>query len=233
MSTDTHNLYLHEQVFLLSLNDDGYVNGWTKSWRIAVVAAALVDLFLAKRISFSKNMKVAHSYDRPIDSKLLEKCRILIRSAWVKRTLQGWVDELFCIAALRRKIAKRMCGKGLISKRRSGLADIFVAKYSIINPVPKEQLIERLHRAVHSTEALDTSDCLLISLVAQTGILDLHLGERELHDNSRRIEQIVQGKALNEASMEFGEIVRTVDEAIFELITRVDTSGGGGAGGGG
>lgn len=233
MSTEAHNLYLHEQVFLLSLNNDGYVNGWSKSWRLAIVAAAIVDLFLARRISFTKNMKVAHSENQPMDSKLLEKCRILIRSAWFKRTLRGWVDELFGIAALKRKVAKRLCRLGLISKSRSGLVGIFVAKYAIIDPVPKEQLIERLHHAMQSTAALDASDCLLVALVAQTEILDLHFDERELRDSSRRIDQIVQGNALNEESQEFAEIVNTIDEAIFDLITEVENGGGGGDGGGG
>jgi hypothetical protein len=193
-----------------------------------VGGALLAELLLRGRIRVdfsSRRSSVEVLIAAPLDDPLLDECLQAITQAKQRKTPQTWVAKFARIKQLKRRVADRLCNRGILRVADGRVLGLFSRKtYPEVDPRPEQELIERMRRAILSDSAeLDPRTVARLSLACHSGLLKLVLPKGELQLRKARIAQIIRGEVAGKAVKEVIESIQaaTTIAALVPAITSV------------
>jgi hypothetical protein len=201
----SNNLFLHQEVMLLALRDEEGTIETGSLYQYAIGGAVIAELLLNERIKIEKVRRkelVTLLSSTPLGDPLLDQCLEKIASAKRRAVVQTWVSKFAGIKNLKHLIATELCKKGILKADEDKVLLIFTRKiYPEINPVPEQQLIERVRNAIFTdTEDIDPRTVVLLSLAHNAGLLRANFNKKELKAHKKRIEKIVNGEIAGKAT---------------------------------
>lgn len=217
-----NNLFLYEEIMLLSLRDqEGTVEPMI-SYREAIAGSILAELLLQNYIELDQSKKsnpLRVLKGGPIGDELLDECLEKITASKRRKTLQTWVMRFSNIKKLKHRIAGNLSNKGILAETEDKVMLLFTRKiYPEVNSEPEQMIIERMRDAIFTdTYELDAKTTVLISLVHHTGLLKRIFDKSALKSRKKRIEQIINGEAVGKATKKAIEAVQAA------LLTAVIT----------
>lgn len=199
-----HELYLHEEILLLALNDDKGTLDGASMYSYAVAGAMMAELLIRRRIELvpkGKKRMVEVVDAKPIGEPLLDDT--IARMGKAKRTgsLETWVGRLGANSKMRDILADQLCRRGILRPDERKILLVFRARtFPALDPAPEAAIVERLRRAIF-TDAQDIDDrtLVLLSLARAADLLRLTFDRKELKARKDRIESLVKNDALGKA----------------------------------
>ncbi|NOG53029.1 MAG: GPP34 family phosphoprotein [Planctomycetes bacterium] len=215
------NLFLHEEVLLLALRDDEgtFVSGAMYSHAIA--GGILAELMLSKRIDLDpvkpKRKIIDVLSKEPIGDPVLDECLFKIATAKRRGSMQTWVAR-FTNRELQHRVAAGLVDLGILKADKDKVLWIFDRRiYPEIDHAPEQQLIERLEHAVFTDDTdISPRTVILLALAHHSGLLSKSLPKKELRKRKKRIDQIVSGDVVGQATK---EAIQAVQAAIVVACT--------------
>ncbi len=210
-------LYLYEEITLLALHDErGTV---TASFAESVIAGAiLADLLLEKRIEVddSKRQDVRFKDTRALGDPLLDESLQRMVAAKKLAPLAHWLTRL-AVRTLPGEAARQLCNRGILHAADETVLLVFKREvYPEVDPVPEQEILERLHSAVFGDERpLDGRTIALVSLAHAAGLLAATFGQRNVDARKDRVEQIVSGELAGAATR---EVIQACQAAVVLAI---------------
>jgi len=205
MATNS-NLYLHEQVMLMALNDErGTLQPGAGNSVWAIAAAVLSELLLRERISITDDKKkfVEVINTKRIGEPILDECLEKISTAKRRRRVVDWINAFAWIHKVSHRIAEHLCDRGILRLEEGTILLIFKRKvFPEIDHRPEQQLIEELRQAIWSDrgQPVKPRTAALIGLANATGLLNVYFKSKELKERKARIEEIVAGSVISGAT---------------------------------
>jgi len=205
--TTQHPLFLHEEVMLLALRDrEGTVASGTM-YQYAIGAAVLAELLMQQRIAVDESNKkkiVDVVSAAPVGDALIDECLEKVCSAKRRASLQTWVSRFTAVKHLKDRVARQLCGRGILRADEDTVLLLFTRKiYPEVNPEPERKLIDRLHNAIFlETEDIDPRTVVLVSLADAAGLLKIVFDKHKLKSRKERIARIVNGEVAGKAAKE-------------------------------
>lgn len=200
-----NQLGLHEEVLLLSLNDDKGTH-FTEHANYAVAGAILMEMFLKERIQLGgrKNRLIELVHSTSLGSPLLDEFLGEIRDAKKQSRLQTWLTRIAGSRDLVQRVAKGLCNRGILREDEKTSLWIFRRNvYPQVDPAPKRELIERMRQAIFSdSEEIDQGTAVMVTLAKGAELLPVIFDRKSLKSRKKRIEQIAQGNAVGHATKE-------------------------------
>jgi len=219
-----HELYLHEEIMLLALEDkDGTVELGSRD-HLALGGAILAELLMGGRIwveeerqkRFARAVKAT-----PFDEPLLDDCLQRIQACSKRQQLQTWVSRFAHIKDLKHRVARRLCQRGILRESEDKVLLIFKRKiYPEIDPGPERRLLSRLQQAIFSHNSVDPRTTVLIALAQQVDLLKYVCDRKQLKKRQQRIARIVAGNRAGAATKEAVEAVQAM-EAVTAIMPSV------------
>lgn len=206
--TMKNNLYLHEEIMLLTLRDEeGTIAQAGSMYQYAIGAAVLAELLLSQHITVDQSGKrklVDLASSAPPGDPLLDHCLEKITAAKRRAALQTWVSRFASVKNLKHRVARQLCKRGILRADEDKVLLLFTRKiYPEVNPEPERELIERLKQAIFTEAAdVDPRTVVLVSLANAAGLLKVPFEKKQLKARKRRIEQIVNGEITGKAAQE-------------------------------
>jgi len=224
------SLYTHEEILLLSLRDREGTTICGPSYTHAMGGAILAELLFAERITIEQNGKksiVRVTDTRPVGDTVLDAGLERIRQSTKHRSPQHWITSFANIGDLKHRTAEALCRLGILKADIDKVLFVFNRKiYPEINPVPEQSLRNRLHDAIFSDhEPVDIRTTVLLALAHHAGLLSVPFGRKELKKRKKRIESIIAGNLMGEATkqaiqaMQAAVMVAVMIPAIIPAIT--------------
>jgi len=217
----TGQLYLHEEIMLLTLRDrKGTVASGT-NYRYAIGGAALAELLMRDRavVDREKKKKFLRLVDStPFGEPVLDECLQKLTSAKKRAQLQAWVSRFANVKKLKHRVAKQLCRRGVLRADEDKVLLLFSRKiYPEINATPEREIMDRLHRAIFTdTEDVDPRTAVLLSLAKSADVLKVNFNKKELKARKKRIEQVANGDVTGKATKEAIEAMQAaVMVAVF------------------
>jgi hypothetical protein len=203
MGIDSSNLHLHEEILLLALNDEKGSFHW-KTYLPALGGAVAAELLTRRRIEVEETKKKLvnllddHPFGEPVLDEALEK----IKTTKKRASLTNWVLRFSRISKLQHKVAMGLCRRGIIKEDEEQILVLFRRRiYPPVDSRPERAVVERLRRAIFGdTQELDSRTVILISLAKSADLLSIPFEKRQLKERKERINQIVKGQLLGEAT---------------------------------
>ena len=199
------SLYIHEEILLLSLRDREGTTICGPAYTHAMGGAILAELLFAERIAIegkgSRSVVQVHDA-RPIGDIVLDTCLVRIHQSAKQRSPQHWVSSFANVGDLKHRTAEALCRLGILKAEIDKVLFVFSRKvYPEINPLPEQSLLIRLHDAIFSEEEpIDTRTTVLLALAHHAGLLSAPFGRKELKERKKRIENIIEGNLMGEAT---------------------------------
>lgn len=202
---NSNTIFLHQEIMLLALRDDEGTIEQGAMYKYAIGGAIMAELLLNGCITIEKRRKkefVILANHIPIGNPLLDRCLTKIATAKRRATVQTWVSRFAGIKNLKHIVANELCSKGILKADEEKILLIFSRKiYPEINPVPEQQLIERLRNAIFTeTTDIEPRTVVLLSLAHNAGLLRANFNKKELKAHKKRIEKIVNGEIAGKAT---------------------------------
>jgi len=200
------SLFLHEKIMLLALHDDkGTIS--SENYPYAIGGAVLADLLLAGRLRVDEEGRkkfVGLRIAKPLGDPIVDECLAKVAEAKRRATVQTWVTRFAGLRNLKHRVAQGLCKRGILQADEDKVLWIFTRKiYPEINPVPENELIDRLREAIFTeTKELDPHTVVLVSLANGANLLRLVFDRRELKARKTRIEQLANGELTGKATKE-------------------------------
>ena len=197
-------LLLHEELMLLALHDTkGTFLGAHTS--IGLGGAIAAELLLQERIRIdeSRRRKIVDVRSiRRIGDPVVDECLKKIRDAKRRASLQTWITRFSSLSKLRHRVAGRLCERGILKADEKQLLVIFKRRiYPEIDPVPEQEIIERLRVAIFGDEReVEPRTVVLASLAKAVGLLNPIFGRKELKLRKQRIKDLAQGDLVGKAT---------------------------------
>jgi len=196
---------LYEEVVLLALRDDKGTpvrGAWLEQ---AVAGAILAELLLEGHLQITTSRKkdyIELSGSPHTDDPLMEEVLQKIDSAKRRASPQTWVARVARTRRLKHRAVEGLCRSGTLRADEDKILFLFThTTYPELDPEPERQLIERLHAAVFTDASdLDPRTVVLLALAHGTGVLAGNFDRRELKGHKRRIESVVRGDAMGDAT---------------------------------
>jgi len=228
----SHNtLFLHEEIMLLALRDEGGTVESGSMYQYAVSGAVLAELLLNKRIGIaeSRKKKIVNLVDStPVGDPLIDECLGKIVTAKRPASLQTWVSRLAGVKNLKHRVAEQLCKRGILRGGEDKILLIFTRRiYPEVNPDPERRIIERLREAIFSdSEDIDPRTTVLVSLAHNADLLKNVFDTKELKRRKARIKQVIKGEMTGKAAKEAIEAVQAAVTVacIMPAITVAATS---------
>ena len=202
-----NTLFLHEEILLLALRDEEGTIASGTMYQYAIGAALLAELLLSKRIEVEQSGKrklVNLISSSPLGEPLIDECLEKVIRAKRRAVLQTWVSRFAGVKNLKHRVARQLCGRGILRADEDKVLLVFTRKiYPEVNPVPERELIERLRYAVFTdTRDIEPRTVVLLSLANSTGLLKVVFDKKKLKGRKARIKQIVDGEITGKAATE-------------------------------
>ncbi len=213
--SETDELFLHEELMLLSLRDrEGTIE--TGAWyHQAVAGAILAELLVRRRIHVGQEKKAVVELvdDTPVGEAVIDECLAQVRDEQKPRSLAKWLSRFSGLRDLKHRVAAGLVQRGILRADEDKVLLIFTRKiYPELEPGPERALVERLRAAVfEDATELDPRLIVLVSLAHHTGLLAVTFGRKQLKPRRERIESIANGELIGKVA---GEIVTAVQAAV-------------------
>lgn len=197
-------LFLHEQLMLLSLKDkEGTIFGGTH-YSFAIGGAVLAELLMSERIDLAAGKKKdrvrlldAKGYGDPILDETLEK----LAAAKRPRSMQDWVTIVANMKQLKHRVAKQLCRRGILRADEDKVLLIFTRKiYPELDPGPERELMGRLESVIFEGVEPDPRTAVLIALADHSGVLRAVFDKKRLKAHKERLENISDGSSTAQAT---------------------------------
>ena len=198
------DLYMHEQLMLLALRDDGALEGRALMHRFALGGALLAELLLRDRIRIDESKKAfVELVDRhPLGEPVLDECLDSIADAKRRARTSTWVQRLSNTHRLRHRIAAGLCQRRILRDDEATVLLFFSRKvYPTVDPRPERQLVERLRGAIFGdAPKVDPDIALVVTLANATGLLVVHFDKASLKRRKRRLAELAEDSAIGVAT---------------------------------
>ena len=118
--------------------------------------------------------------------------------------METWVSRFAGFKELKHRIAERLCEQDILRADRDKLLLIFSRRiYPEIDPTPEIELIGRLRKAIFTdTDHLDPRTAVLVSLASSADLLKTVFAKKDLAGRKQRIEKIINGEVIGEATQQ-------------------------------
>ncbi len=211
-------LFLYEEVMLLALrNDKGTIA--TSFSEYAVAGAVLVELLLTERIKISDNKKALVDVvnTKPLGDSILDEALKLMKDAKRRASLKTWLSRVARMKKLGHRVAQKLADRGILRATEDKILLIFTRKiFPEIDPRPEQQIIKRLEAAIFgSARAVDPRTTVLVSLTHGTDLLAVNLGRKKVKGAKKRIESIIEGESIGQATR---EVIQSVQAALMVAV---------------
>ena len=213
-------LYLHEEVMLLSLRDEkGTIEWGAGMYQHVLAGAILAELFLAERISIGDSKKhivdvvsTARLDNKSLTNSVLDDALLKMSDSKRPKPLQHWVQKIASMKKLKERVADGLCYRGILKEEEALILGLFKTKrFPEKNPEPERQLIERLEKVIFlNEEEVDVRTAILISLTWQSEILKIPFPAKKLRQQKLRLEQIVNGELIGQATAEVIQAIQMI-----------------------
>ena len=206
-------LRLHEEVLLLALrNDKGTVAGGVM-YQQAAGGALLAELILEKRLGTVTEGRSTYAVveDRsPLGDALLDECLEQVAAASRRGKLATWVGRFAGMKKLLHRAAAGLRDKGVLREDESQLLVLFTRRtYPELDPSYEREITDRLDRAIFSDDgSVDARTAVLIALAHHAGLLKANFDKGRLKDRRDRIESVINGHAVGNATKEAIDAVK-------------------------
>ena len=217
MTARQSKLALHEEIILLALRDEEGTTETGSMYAYATGGALLAELLLRDRIAVdgSRKKKLVNIVNaKPISDPLVDECLTKIREAKKRAPVETWVSRFAGLKELKHRIAERLCEQGILRADRDKVLLIFARRiYPEIDPTPEKELIGRLREAIFTdTNHLDPRTLVLVSLASSADLLKSVFDKKDLKGRRQRIEKIINGEVMGEATQ---QAIAAVQAALF------------------
>jgi hypothetical protein len=225
--TDHADLYLHEELLLLTLRDrEGTVvsGAWSAQ---ALAGGILAELVLRGRVrATGAKAKLELVSTEPLGEPLLDECIALLADSEKLRPARTWLARIAGWKKLRHRVAARLCEAGVLHDETEKVLLLFERRtYPEADPAPERAVVERLRRAVFEDGPVDPRTLVLLSVAHRTGILRALFDRKELKARRDRIEAVVAGELAGDAA---GRAVSAMQAAMISstMIAPIIASSG-------
>ena len=199
------NLHLHEEVLLIALRDEQGTIHSTVQYSFALAGALVAELLLTKKIKIEDTKKkLVNLIDStPFGDPLLDECLEKIKSAKRRSNITNWVSKFIGIKQLKHRIAYQLVLKGILRVDEDRVL-IFKRKiYPEVNPGSERKINQRLRDAVlYDSTDLDPRTVILVALAKNSDMLKFVIDKKDIKRRKERIEHIINGNAIGEATKE-------------------------------
>ncbi len=204
---EDRGLFLHEEILLLALKDEEGTIAPGTLYQYAVGGAVLAELLLRRRIGLVEHRSkklVAIIDPTPVGDYLIDECLSRIITAKRRASLDTWVSRVAESKDLTHRIARQLCHRGILRADEEKILLIFTRKiYPEIDSKPERQLMNRLYQAIFTdTPEVDPRTIVLVSLANSARILDVLFDRKALRQRKERVEQLVHGEIVGQATKE-------------------------------
>jgi Golgi phosphoprotein 3 len=228
MSARTENqLYLHEELLLLALQDEAGVVDWRAGQYIhAVGGAILMELMMAERLALDESGRkpmVEVADETPTGDPLLDEVLEKIRTAKRRAGIQTWVARIGQTPQLKHSIAKGLCELGILEEQTGKVLFIFSQKiYPERDAAPETEIVERLRAAIFDEAAEMTErTALLVALANAAGMLAIHFDRKELKKQKLRLKAIEEREHVAQATK---QAIAAAQAAVIASTTAATTA---------
>ncbi|MCP4727295.1 MAG: GPP34 family phosphoprotein [bacterium] len=227
--SNTKELYLHEEIMLLSLKDREGTIEFGVSFVQAAAGAILSELLLNNRIEMKEDKKKKNIHlknPKSFGDPILDECLDMIGKEEKLKDLRHWIFRFSSVKNLKNKLAQSLSRKGILKEDEDKVLLIFTRKiYPETNPLPEQAIIKRLENAIFTdSQEIDPRTVILISIANQTGILRVVIDKNELKNRKKRIEQITNGEVIGKAAKEAIEAVQAAVMVACIMPTVITTT---------
>ena len=205
------HLALYEETLLLDL-DDHKGTALTGLHRNAMAGAILAELVIMTAISLRDDRHKTVRVKPNVRTKdpILDEALQLISSAKKPKPASHWVMKIANMDNLHHRVAKGLVAKGVLAEETGKVLMIFNRTvYPEANRNPERELINRLEKAIFtSAPRVDERTLVVIALANATGSLNRIFDRKRLKTRKARIEQIIDGQLVGQATQEAVAAIR-------------------------
>jgi len=199
-------LYLHQEVMLLSLKEDKGTVESGAYYKTALGATLLAELMLTGRVQVEqdKKKKFLRVIDpAPLGDALLDECLERVRTAKKRQQLQTWVSRFANTKDLKNRVARDLCRRGILRQDEDKVLKIFKRTiYPEINPLPEREIVARLNRAIQGDGEVDARTTTLVAVAQGANLLKNAVDKQTLKNRKERIKRIANGDAAGKAAQD-------------------------------
>jgi golgi phosphoprotein 3 len=194
-----NDLFLYEEVMLLSLKDEKGTMESGASYQIALGAAILADLLLSGRLEVEQEKKKKFARmisDRPLGDELLDECLQRVREQKKRQQLQTWVSRFANTKRLHHRVAEGLCEKKVLRIDQDKVLGLFKRRiYPEIDAKPEREIIERMKKAIFGAGSVDPRTMAVIAIAEAANLLKNAFEKKRLKERKDRIKRIANGEA--------------------------------------
>ncbi|MGD8395718.1 MAG: GPP34 family phosphoprotein [Candidatus Eiseniibacteriota bacterium] len=201
-------LFLHEEVALLSLRNRKGTFASSERLPYALGGAMLAELLLGGRVRVEKarwnRTLIELASDAPVGDALLDEALAKIATAGRRASPKSWVQRFARLKRLRQRVAEQLCARGILRADRETVLLIFKRDvFPEIDPRPERALIERLRRAIaRDGSSVEPRTAVTVAIAHHAGLLKGALDRELLKRRKQRIKTIATGDASVKATRE-------------------------------
>lgn len=226
MRDRTTRLALHEEALLLALQDKKGTVVMGAHCAFALSGAIVGELLLRDQIRLDDSGKkpVVELVDRrPTGDDVLDEAVERIATAKRRAGMQAWVRRLSAMKRLRHRVALRLVDRGILRADEDKVLLIFTRKiYPERDPKPEREIVARLRQAIFTyTSEVNARTAALVALAYHTGLLRSTFDRKRLKARKKRIERIVEGSMVGDATR---EVIQAVQAAVIAASVAATTA---------
>jgi hypothetical protein len=223
----TKPLYLHQELMLLAIDDNGgdFASGM---FSYAVAAGMINELLLQHRIQLNDkdDSKVIVVDRRPIGDELLDELFTLINETESEQTLQHWISSAVNIRDLHHRIAHQLCDLGVLKQDEKTVLWIFTRQvYPELDGTVEASICQRMAKVMFDPAAsCDEKTLVLIALAKHGNLLNANFPQDRLSQHKDRIDSLARDACpLSEATKATIEAAEAAILVAIMIPTMINT----------
>jgi len=200
-------LDLPEEVFLLSLRDDGRFG--VVGLQYALGGAILAELALRGRVAVTESKRkrrVTLRNAAPTGVPLYDECLGWVRDSRRPRPPSHWVASFGAAKKAQRRVGEALCEKGVLHAERMRVLLVFPStRYRQLDAGPRREVLLRLGAVVLGRESdAGRRTLTLLALADSIGLLRIAFGRKAMKPHRADVKRLVKddpfGRAVREAA---------------------------------
>ncbi len=208
----SRDLYLHEEIMLLSLKDSEGTVEFGVSYHQALAGAIISELLLKNRIAINEEKKkklITLKNSKPFGDAILDECIEMVSREEKTKDINHWLYKFSSVKDLKNRVAQGLSHKGILKEDEDRVLFIFTRKiFPETDPGPERLIKQRVENAVMTdTEDITPETVILISIAKQTGILRTIIDKAAMKERKDRIDKLTSGEIIGVAAKEAIEAV--------------------------
>lgn len=216
-------LMLHEEILLLALDNEKGTAPFGSMYTYGMAGGIITELVLRGRLRLEKVKKsllvdvaLRTQTGEPLLDEVLEK----VATAKRRASIQTWVSRIAQTRKLHERVANRLRDRGVLRREEGRVLLFFPRKtWPTQDEAPERALVNRIVAAIRGSGSVDGRTATIIALAKSARVLEPHLEKGELKARKERIEEIVNGNVVGDATQEAIEAVAAAMIATSTAIT--------------